>query len=193
MKHLFKRIVLFIGTSALIFSCSRDSSLSFTKRHYRNGYYVEYADKKSTLKLKAHETALTEEPTLTSQKTIGPKVERNLIIKDGNTNESKGGIVSKNKSTSTKGINLKLVTERPSLLLPATHSKTNTPIYKFHVKGVQDTTNEDVRSFFWTVILVILVLWLIAVLTGGWGLGGLVHLFLVVALILFILWLLRII
>lgn len=48
-------------------------------------------------------------------------------------------------------------------------------------------------SFLWTIILVLLVIWLLAFLTGGWGLGGLIYLFLVVALVMLLLRLLGII
>lgn len=48
-------------------------------------------------------------------------------------------------------------------------------------------------SLLWIVIVVLLILWLLGLLAGGWGLGGLINLLLVVALILLILWLLRII
>lgn len=54
-------------------------------------------------------------------------------------------------------------------------------------------TNEDGLSLFGLVILILIILWLVAVLSGGWGLGGLIHVLLIVALILLILWLLRII
>ncbi len=44
----------------------------------------------------------------------------------------------------------------------------------------------------WTIVLVFLILWLLSLLTGGWGLGGLLYLFLVVALVVILLRLLGI-
>jgi hypothetical protein len=45
----------------------------------------------------------------------------------------------------------------------------------------------------WTLVLILLVIWLLAMLTGGWGLGGLIYIFLVVALVILLLRLLGII
>jgi hypothetical protein len=52
---------------------------------------------------------------------------------------------------------------------------------------------EGALSLIWIVILVLLILWALGLLAGGWGLGGLINILLVIALILLILWLLRII
>ena len=194
MNHLFTRIILFTGASLLFFSCSRESSLSFTKRHYRNGYFVEHAINQPVPKPQTHETDFIEQPSIASQKTTKQiRVERDLDVKNVNTSESKQAVVSKPKSVATERINHKPVNGSIPSFISDIRSKTNTPVHKFQLKHTQQVTDENVRSFFWTVILVILILWLIAVLSGGWGLGGLVHLLLVVALILFILWLLRII
>ncbi|MBI3239981.1 MAG: hypothetical protein HYZ43_14255 [Flavobacteriia bacterium] len=53
--------------------------------------------------------------------------------------------------------------------------------------------SEGGLSLFGLVILILVILWLVAVLSGGWGLGGFIHVLLIIALILLILWLLRII
>lgn len=54
-------------------------------------------------------------------------------------------------------------------------------------------TSGDALSLLWIVIVVLLILWAIGLLAGGWGLGGLINLLLLIAVILLILWLLRII
>ena len=70
----------------------------------------------------------------------------------------------------------------------------NTNTELAHTKKVVDeTVAGDVLSLFWIVILILVITWLVALLTGGWGLGGFIYLLLVIALILLILWLLRII
>ncbi|NNM94984.1 MAG: lmo0937 family membrane protein [Bacteroidia bacterium] len=51
----------------------------------------------------------------------------------------------------------------------------------------------DGLSLFWLIILIILIVWAIGLLAGGFGLGGLINILLVIALILLILWLLRIV
>jgi hypothetical protein len=52
-------------------------------------------------------------------------------------------------------------------------------------------SSDDALSLLWIVILVVLLLWLLGVIAGGLGLGGLIHILLVIALILLILWLIR--
>jgi uncharacterized membrane protein YqaE (UPF0057 family) len=46
MKKLFTPFILFTITSILMSSCSGPSTLALTKRHYRAGYYVDWAGKK---------------------------------------------------------------------------------------------------------------------------------------------------
>jgi len=46
MKKLISSIVLFVVTSILLSSCSSPSTMALTKRHYRPGYYVDWASKK---------------------------------------------------------------------------------------------------------------------------------------------------
>ena len=48
MKKLLTPIILFLAISILLSSCSGPSTLALTKRHYRTGYYIDWAGKKST-------------------------------------------------------------------------------------------------------------------------------------------------
>lgn len=52
MKNNFKYFSLFFCTLLLFVSCGRNYSVSFTKRQYRNGYYINFSEQKSTLKAK---------------------------------------------------------------------------------------------------------------------------------------------
>jgi hypothetical protein len=51
----------------------------------------------------------------------------------------------------------------------------------------------DGLSLFWLVILILLILWAIGLASGGFGLGGLINVLLVIALVLLILWLLEVV
>jgi len=48
-------------------------------------------------------------------------------------------------------------------------------------------------SLFWIVILILLILWAIGLASGGFGIGGLINVLLVIALVLLILWLLEVV
>ena len=50
MKKLVTYLSLFICACFLFISCGRNYSVSFTKRHYRNGYFVNFSNEKSSLK-----------------------------------------------------------------------------------------------------------------------------------------------
>jgi Family of unknown function (DUF5670) len=84
---------------------------------------------------------------------------------------------------------------KPSLVewTSTTRLAQKTNLKTFNEQSNSARTNEDGLSLFGLVILILIILWLVAVLSGGWGLGGLIHVLLIVALILLILWLLRII
>ena len=64
---------------------------------------------------------------------------------------------------------------------------------QLNIKKVGNAAREsDGLSLFWIIILVILILWALGLLSGGWGLGGFINILLIIALILLILWLLRV-
>jgi uncharacterized membrane protein YqaE (UPF0057 family) len=48
MKKLLTPFILFAVSSILLSSCSGPSTIALTKRHYRTGYYVDWAGKKPT-------------------------------------------------------------------------------------------------------------------------------------------------
>jgi hypothetical protein len=51
----------------------------------------------------------------------------------------------------------------------------------------------DGYSLLWIIIVVLAVLYLIGLLTGGFGLGPIIHVLIIVAVVLLILWLLKVI
>lgn len=54
-------------------------------------------------------------------------------------------------------------------------------------------SNDDGLSLFWVIILILLIFWAIGLASGGFGMGGLINVLLVIALILLILWLLQVV
>jgi len=49
MKNILTSVILIIASGVLLSSCSNLSKISFTKRHYRSGYYVDFGNKKSNI------------------------------------------------------------------------------------------------------------------------------------------------
>lgn len=196
MKNLLTSVLLVICGSVLFTSCNQ--GISLTKRHYRNGYHVEYSSKKPTINPKENNSSAVESVITASQESA--KIAESTEIITGNeirddqmaasSNEKNDQVVQKpvDQTVDFKGALSNNFNDG------GTKSSTKT-VLKDNFQALNNLKNsgEDARSLFWLVITIIIILWLIAFLTGGWGLGGVIHLLLLIALILFILWLLRLI
>lgn len=201
MKNLFVPFTLIILAGAMFSSCSNTSKLSITKRHYRSGYYVNWGSKKQTL-------AVTKIPATTRHQ-VTPEV----IAKSENTVASKPSIVASLKSviiqklapskkiqisenrtvnSTSSGKNIFSTNANATNNVTESQSVNNKQAIYDANDGDGGSSERAALSLLWIVIVVILILWLIGILAGGWGLGGLINLLLVIALILLILWLLRI-
>lgn len=189
MKNLFNCITLIIGTSVLFSSCSHQD-LALTKRHYRNGYYVERTTKPADQKTKAQEPAYSEQPVTAPEEAMEPKMESNLLAGTDNSNKTGQGDITQDNSTIKSAD--KIGTNKSVIpYFSIVDSKKNTPKTflenKSPLKKMLRSSDGGGHGLIWTIIVILLIIWLIALLTGGWGLGGLLWLILVVALVLLIL------
>jgi len=167
------------------------ASCSLTKRHYTNGYYVGHNSGKSSINK-------SKEQITNKDKKQPLYAVRNL---DGNRSLDNPKSISfavdeivavTNKKTTNKITPITLHKRHEGYDVAKIFQKENSK--SFRVKKLDpDSLAADALSLFWIIILILLILWLVAILTGGWGLGDFVHILLVVALILLILWILRII
>ncbi|HKC69125.1 MAG TPA: DUF5670 family protein [Bacteroidia bacterium] len=183
-KHLF--------TFAIITCAILISSCSMMKRRYTNGYYISHSNNNPA-------TAITQEQV--NEKKNNPSL---YTIKNKENNNpdysSKPIAIAENEPISVN--NQKTISKSAPAIIHKRHlgynaekiilEQENTKTIKAK-KSNTESLAEDALSLFWIIILILLILWLVAILTGGWGLGWTVHLLLVIALILLILWLLRII
>ncbi len=194
MKKLITLSILFILTGILLTSCK--SGFSSSKRHYTKGYYFARVHGKtapSHLELNNKclktETAdqIAEVKVLAEQSPIKTYTPSATITKQAiliTSNEKKQGKSGMYKS--------------PKPFIPFTIKNIDSQIShmdptQLNVKKVGNATREsDGLSLFWIIILVILILWALGLLSGGWGLGGFINILLIIALILLILWLLRV-
>lgn len=190
MKKLL--ILIITCTLASIFFSSCKQGFSVMKRHYTDGYYVSHSGKKQT------PAPQEKKETIALSKTKLP-VYDHRDAKDagqvpvlGKQNEK---IASEPVTASTENMNPeknkvhKQKANTSSQLFP--EKKT------IHFYGIPDlrkiangSTHRDSLSFFWIIILIILIIW---ALGFGLGVGDIIHLLLIVALVLLILWLLRLI
>src|SRR6185312_9721473 len=175
-------------------SCS--SNVSIVKRHYRGGYYVDYSKKAPSVN---YVTAKPErKPVVTSllspelpgipEQYVATNNQINSTLIDVPANK-KVPFKSKHSVANAK----QLLTQPFAVAKNATPAIQNTPVFAYEGSAGYDGGERAALSLLWIVIIVILILWLIGIIAGGWGLGGLINLLLIIAIILLVLWLLRII
>lgn len=195
MKKLITLSTICVIACILFSSCN--SNLSITKRHYNNGYYVAYSNGKQIIPSSKEkgETKVIETDTVDPLYSLKKQSEQNTLIgysEDGSIADDNDVVASnakiQRKSISQKKIKQLLKPKAKILEYPA--SKINSPLFEGQkIKSAPHA--EDGLSLFWLVIVILLILWVLGLLVGGFG--GLLHILLVLALILFILWLLRLI
>ncbi|HXB40631.1 MAG TPA: lmo0937 family membrane protein [Bacteroidia bacterium] len=192
MKKFISFITICIGAGILFSSCN--SNMSMVKRHYTNGYYIAHSEhmKKTessyTLEEnlgKKHKRPLCSVQTCTecTENVAYPFVS---IVENGSVITS-NNVIKGRPPVSKK---LQITLNKKGKMNVRKISDNNTNITE--PKKISGDAVNDGLSLFWIIILIILILWAIGFISGGFGLGGLINLLLIVALILLILWLLRI-
>jgi len=164
--------------------------MSITKRHYNSGYYIAHSKGKQPVNAPKEEVAQI-------------KTKRILYVTPNEPQTISGypqGNVAADNNVAMASNENRVKTESHLKTKQSLHQKAAialTPVKQvksvlYDVKKIS-ADERDGLSLFWIVILVILILWAIGFLSGGFGLGGFINLLLLVALILLILWLIRII
>jgi hypothetical protein len=194
---------LLVITSACIIACiffsSCGTSLSIAKRHYRKGFYVEFAKHNqapSPVK-NAEKKPSPDKRTILSYSVLKP--EKRIVEMAGNIIPKPTQVQSIHKTTGGKPQLYKTVSMQNSLL---TDKQTNAVTKNIAIQTgpffTQDSEYHDdgggraALSLLWIIIVIILIIWLIGILAGNFGIGPVINVLLIIALILLILWLLRI-
>lgn len=186
MKKSLLITTLCILTGIFLSSCG--THMSMTKRHYNKGYYIAHSsDKQLSSKTQEKKAAITKPTqslytmhTVTDESTLNGYTPANGKI----TASIKTPVVPVLHQPAKQILKKRItVREFPAIQQPAAQIK----------KPAGGGESHHHLSLFWLVILIILILWAVGFLAGGWGLGGLINLLLLIALILLILWLLRIV
>jgi len=184
-------ILLLVFASA----CNSYRNVTVLKRHYSKGNYISVNKNHKSFvnhKLKSDKFQSIEN----AAKPINISVDN--INEELNTEASAAKSVQSNTIKSVTNFS-ELVNSAERNKIAERERNENIPklsslkkgISKLHMLNAQK--DDEARSLFWLVITVLVIIWLIALVSGGWGLGGFVNLLLLIALILFILWLLRLI
>ena len=188
MKNLLQLIIVTLVACFVFSSCGKQ--MSITKRKYNKGYYVSHSHKRSDVKPQPSVANIKAERLAPAAVNIAPPniTEPEVTASALNLNtasETEKEIT--NTKEQTNNIAKKFYKVKPvEKLIP---SKFYTSELK---KKMQSSADQDALSLLWIVIVVLLILYLIGLLAGGWGLGWAIHILVIVAVVLLILWLLRI-
>jgi len=199
--YLFLLIV-----AGIIFCSCATNSVSVTKRRYRDGYYVEYGKGRHNrvqapeVKEEPHALApaiakepsakATSSPSRTPGKTLAPAA---AAVKEKTCTQGKKDAA---RSAEKLKKDPRPRTDLSNALAPlrvASEDPFSALNRHLATQPAPGPHSDEALSLIWIIILVVLILWLLGYLGGGWGIGGAIHLLLVIALVLLILWLLRII
>jgi len=173
-----------MGAGLIFESCNSGLNFSVTKRHYRNGFYVD-------------RTASRQQPVSQSTQSVAKSGFETKPLDVLIDNQPEQPLVASTVRTEFNGI--KTTTLGKSINqgvspINRTVLQINKPVSEMNVINNSDKIKsfskmDDTSSpgyWVWTIIGILLLIWLLSLLTGGWGLGGLIYIFLVVAIILLI-------
>jgi Flp pilus assembly protein TadB len=193
MKKIITSSVLFVAACIVFSSCGQMSNFSSVKRQYRNGYYVTTHNNKSVeSKMVEVKSSLSENysrPSLSKKEDVKEVLQENsaqlinqespataavTVAKDKSDNNLKQSVAPRKKAA------LKSIIKNAAQIKNIVSE--NKKLNKSRGAG---------GSLIWLIIVILLVLWLLGMLAGGFG--GLLYLLLVIALVLLLLKILGII
>lgn len=207
--EFMKKIITFLSILLLAILLLPSCGVTLVKRQHSAGYYVNTNPRHPAIKSDKSQLRL-EKPTNETAKipaesegvkssiiTVAEQPSVPVISDDASTIQPPV-LTTEQEITPTelptdqtkKGKKVVPLIEKVSDRIPLV-KKMNSKLNK--TKAAQRASSGEGLSLIWIVILVLLILWAAGLLSGGWGLGGLIYILLVIALILLILWLLRII
>lgn len=199
MKNSSALIIFIFSLALIVSSCGSQSGISVTKRHYRNGYNVELgkgrAAETAGITRKSEKTAATKSEIILPESEVTPAPVTNDPA-NVSAELAKQSILANAENTSTSEIKT-ATADKPEIKSKKTNKlfSEGTPSLRKVIRnsGVKEMirSNSNTTSasadggggLLWTIIAILLVLWLIGLLTGT-TLGGLIYILLVVALVL---------
>jgi hypothetical protein len=208
VKKLFAPLILSSFALMLLSSCSNTSKLSFTKRHYRAGFFVDLVSKNKTIPV-ATKPVRANHP-ISPIAITKPEIHAAVNIPAATTNI----VPRKTEKSYPVNITTNIANKKVKESYPLSVS-TNTTKQLFDqtlvvIENLAEKTSQILSgypeysviqlnelkisnsglSIFWIAIVGVLVIWLAGMIEG---LSGGINILLIVALVLEILWLLRIV
>jgi hypothetical protein len=197
MKKLLLLWPAIIIAALLFTSCST----TITKRHYRKGFFVQHHKHPAKTDIRQNEVlpeqiARVEIPEIKSEakgeergELVFPKTSQPKAVKEAD----KGGAVAAAKTKSSPRDKVMRVARLADKLTPGNVITQRIPTASAEKVGPEGGLIAATLSLFWIVLVVLLILYIIGILTEGFGLGPIIHLLGVIFLVMLILWLLGVV
>jgi cobalamin biosynthesis Mg chelatase CobN len=195
MKKLVQLSAYLLLVGIILSSCS---PITITKRHYKKGFYTDFGFKNQARNNKTVSSEVKETEYAAQTSVEEPAIEESASVTVSTPPETATSVMDNPTEDKQVLVATEETSEKPAGI-PTLKSKMETAkqvmknANKIKKTLAKSPASGEAHSLLWIIVVIILILWLISLLFGGFGLGGLIHLLLVVALILLILWLLRII
>lgn len=200
MKRIYTLITLLLLTGILLPSCG----LTIEKRKHNKGFYVH--NNRKAPEAKEHKGVIRPEEPSTLAATETETVIPDQIVSETTEKTAPGALTDKTPAPAVPN-EVPAAKQKNRNAVPhngiAQHRETKSPIEKMAERNplkkkldnqkMKARAADEALSLFWIVILILLILWAVGVISGGWGLGGVIYILLIIALVLLILWLLRIV
>lgn len=196
MNKKLHQLIVLMSLLIIASSCNSLNRVTIVKRHYSKGNYVSISKKQKPYVYHAplKKEAIINVPVAAESKEESSSVKQEMVIassNNSNENLSHTSVLDK--------INSGVSPEKDEQLAPADtkikHKFKGLNKFKKANSLLQNKSLHDdeglIGSLLWLIIVVLLIVWLLALATGGWGLGGLIHVLALIALVLLIIWLIR--
>lgn len=189
MKKTHASVFILAFAGFLLSSCESTSNMSITKRHYRNGYYLERTNPNIQMQKMQQTRVLPGERNIKPSNELKLTSGQNRIQPTKNNPETPLGQIKKVKTSIYTIDNAgKTINE---INTPAKGIRENKSIFnknKIATHKIHDGEESNgLGGLLWIIIIVLVILWALSYPLGGFGVGGLIYLLLVIALILLIL------
>ncbi len=191
MRKIFTPLFILCAVVILLSSCSKNSSLSLTKRHYRNGYFVEYANGKQNNAKK--NSVKTNEPKTAESGNSHDKVNVLSRVENKKSDNDHNSIASENKkptNSAQKALNtISSAKDKVSKMLPFMEVLTKDPVLDRVLSDkrfTQTPARHENRPWIWAIVILVFVLFYLGLKSSITGISWLLYFLLILAIILMI-------
>ena len=199
MKKILLFLLVTVGASVVLSSCSQMSTITVAKRHFKNGYYIDYGSNLKKTDVIQSDAPAKDQPVLASTQkpavykaSIKAAFPRKELVNRESLPNRDNAIATSELKQNNRATKNRSATLASNVAAVAKTLVEHPKEIKNSIAEKKITARHSNGNLIWTIIAILVILILLDILTGGW-LGGLLYLLLVIVLILLLLRLLGIV